>query len=144
MRIQPVFGSAAPVSLPPPEEPEPLAPSPAFFPRFVETTAEILWAALLILVIGFFVSKGSVISRVFDEAASAFHRGGEPAARASEAQIQDLELRMAAEERKLSTLERGYAQLKERHADLQRAYAELQEQTQVPSAGAATPLAAAN
>jgi hypothetical protein len=134
----------APVSLPLPEEPEPLIPPRASFPRFVETTAEILWACLLVLVIGFFVSKASVISRVFDEAASAFHRSGEPAARASEAQIQDLELRMAAEERKLSTLERGYAQLKERHADLQRAYADLQEQARAQTGGGTIPLAAVN
>ena len=129
MRIQPIFSSTLPKTA---DEAElvvaaaPL-PRPAAFPRLVETVAEILWVILLFLVIGFFVSKAPTISTVFDEAAMAIHRGGEPAVHAHEAQIQDLELRMSAEERKLSTLERGYTQLKQRHSDLLRAYAGLQE-----------------
>ena len=130
------------------DEPEPgiAAPGasrPSRISRVIETTAESLWAILLFLVIGFLVSKAPTISAVFDEAANAFRRGGEPAVRVNEAQIQDLELRMAAEERKLSTLERGYAQLKERHADLLRAYADLQENRKA-TPGESVPLRAAN
>jgi hypothetical protein len=145
MRIQPIFDS----TLQQPAEEAELAiadaplPRQAAFPRFVETAAEILWIILLVLVIGFFVSKASTISAVFNEAAAAMRRGGEPALHANDAQIQDLELRMTSDERKLSTLERGYAQLKQRHSDLLRAYASLQENRLQPPAGGIAPKAAA-
>ncbi len=115
----------------------------SMFPRLIETVGETLWVVLLFLVIGFFVSKGPTISSIFDDASSAFHRGGESAVQPNEAQIRDLEARMSADERKLSTLERGYSQLKQRHSDLLRAYAELQE-SRVPRAAGSSPRAAAN
>jgi hypothetical protein len=144
MRIQSIFSSPVPH---PAEEADfaiAAAPPPrqAAFPRFVETTAEILWAILLFLVIAFFLSKAPTLSAVFDDAASAMHRGGEPAVHPSEAQIRDLEIRMAADEHKLSTLERGYLQLKQRHSDLLRAYAELQE-SRLQRPGGSSPRAAA-
>ena len=137
MRIHPIFDS----TLQRPAEEAELAiadaplPRRAAFPRFVETAAEILWVVLLVLVISFFVSKASTISAMFDEAAAAMRRGGEPALHANDAQIQDLELRMTSDERKLSTLERGYAQLKQRHSDLLRAYSALQASRLPPPAG---------
>lgn len=129
MRIQPIFSSTVPQ---PAEEADfaiAAAPPPRQFTfrRVVETTAEVLWTILLFLVIAFFLFKAPKISAVFDEAATAMHRGGEPAIRASDSQIQDLDFRLAADEHKLSALERGYAQLKQRHSDLLRAYAELRE-----------------
>ncbi len=139
MRIQPIFSTPPHAA---PEAPDlalaaPVAPdAPSRRPRFrriVETTAETLWATLLFLVIGFFLWKAPAISSAFDEAANAFHRGGEPVVRANDAQIQDLELRMGDGERKLRALEHGYAQLKQRHADLLRAYAEAVETRTSPA-----------
>lgn len=140
MRIQPIFST-------PPHPPSKttdlalafLAPSrrPSFR-RLVETAAETLWAILLFLVIGFFLWKVPAISSAFDDAANAFHRGGEPVVRADDTQIQDLELRMDVGERKLRALEHGYAQLKQRHADLLRAYAEVLAAPRPPAAEPAT------
>ena len=143
MRIQPIFSSAP---LPASEVPDlaftvPPARRPPF-PRLVETAAEVLWAILLFLIIGFFLSKAPAISAVFDEAAAALHRGGEPDPRANDAEIQDLELRLTGDELKLRTLERGYVQLKQRHAELLRAYAEAIDARKPVRAGA-PPLAAA-
>jgi hypothetical protein len=90
---------------------------------------------------GFFLWKAPAISSAFDEAANAFHRGGEPVVRANDAQIQDLELRMSDGERKLRALEHGYAQLKQRHADLLRAYAEAVAVPRPASSAAAVPAA---
>ncbi|MGH9442119.1 MAG: hypothetical protein ACRD16_07570 [Thermoanaerobaculia bacterium] len=136
MRIQPIRSTLQEAS----EIPELAIATPtpvrkALFPRIVETAGEVLWAVLLVLVIGFLISKAPAINAVFDDAATAFHRSGEPVARADEAEIQDLELRMGNGERKLSDLERGYAQLKQRHADLLRAYAELLETRQAEMGG---------
>lgn len=146
MRIQPIFSTPPHTA---PEVPDlalaaPVAPAPLRRPRFrriVETTAETLWVILLFLVIGFFLWKAPAISSAFDEAANAFHRGGEPAVRPNDAQIQDLELRMGDGERKLRALERGYAQLKQRHADLLRAYAEAVAAPRPPAAAAILPAA---
>lgn len=148
MRIQPIFStpphtaSEAPdLALAAPMAAEAPSRRPPFY-RIVETAAETLWAILLFLVVGFFLWKAPAISSAFDEAASAFHRGGEPALHAADAQIQDLELRMGDGERKLRALERGYVQLKQRHADLLRAYADLLE-TRAPAPSGGAPRVAA-
>lgn len=90
----------------------------------LEAVSETLWIGLLVLVIGFLVSKGPQIN----EAINAIGGGGSrPAAGPApgDTQIRDLQSRIARYEEKLVPLQRGHAQLKQRHADLLKAYAQL-------------------
>ena len=94
----------------------------------LETVSEVLWIGLLILVIGFLISKGPQIGSAIDQIGSGGARlAAAPAA--EDAQVRELEARVAKYESKLVPLERGYSQLKQRHADLTRAYDQLRKTT---------------
>lgn len=109
----------------------------------LEIAGETLWVLLLCLVIGFVVAKAPQINEAIDEMSGAQTR---PASVVSgeasrEAQLRDVQSRLARYENKLAPLEKGYAQLRQRHADLLKAYAELRkvhlrEATAVPVADA--------
>ncbi len=87
----------------------------------VATASEILWAALLLLVLAFLVSRGTALSAAVDDVAAAFHEArassaDESATEAAASQTQELAARLARDENHLALLERKYAELKMRLA----------------------------
>ena len=85
------------------------------------TASEVLWAALLLLVVGFLVARGTALSAAVEDVAAAFHdarttTADEGATEAAASQAQELAARLARDENHLAVLERKYAELKERLA----------------------------
>ena len=103
--------------------------APSTIREILEIVSETLWVCLLFLVIGILSWKMPQISSTIDEISGNTHRVAASPDDPAQAQLRELESRVARYESKLAPLERGYAQLKQRHSDLQKAYDALRSTT---------------